>query len=125
MAQGKYAQPGKPPKFKSVAELEEKIQKYFDECNQQGRPLTMSGLAVALDCDRKTIVNYSNKEEYFPTIKRARAIIERSLEEKLVSSNGVVAGIIFSAKNNFGWVDKQEIDQKTNLNGDIQLKWKD
>lgn len=103
---------GRPLLFKSPEELEAKINAYFAECKEQGRPLTVSGLAYSLDIDRRTLVNYSNKDEFFPTIRKARAMVELSLEEKLVSSNGMVTGMIFNLKNNFGWMDKQEIDAK-------------
>jgi len=70
---------------------------------------TMSGLALFLGVDRKTITNYSNKEEYFPTIRKARARIESHLEKKLYGNN--VTGLIFNLKNNFDWKDKSEVAQ--------------
>ena len=69
---------------------------------------TMSGLALHLDVDRKTITNYSNKEDYFPTIRKARSKIEAHIEKRLYGNN--VTGCIFNLKNNFGWKDKSEID---------------
>ena len=69
---------------------------------------TVSGLALSLDMDRKSFVNYSNRDEYFPTIKRARERIAVALEQRLYGNN--VTGIIFNLKNNFDWKDKQEID---------------
>ena len=68
----------------------------------------MSGLALHLDVDRKTITNYSNKEDYFPTIRKARSKIEAHIEKRLYGNN--VTGCIFNLKNNFGWKDKSEID---------------
>ena len=40
---------GRPLKFKSAAELGEKIEQYFSECEKTGEPLTVTGLALALD----------------------------------------------------------------------------
>lgn len=110
---------GRPLAFDSVEELEEKVNEFFtsDDAHiinfKEGQEEkvyapTMSGLALFLDVDRKTITNYSNKEEYFPTIRKARARIESHLEKKLYGNN--VTGLIFNLKNNFDWKDKSEIE---------------
>ena len=84
---------GRPLLFKTVKEVEDKINEYFNYCdnrlingydnktNEQfayisPEPYTMSGLAYYLGIDRKTLLNYSKKEEFFPTIKRARNKVE-------------------------------------------------
>ncbi|MCJ8293566.1 MAG: DNA-packaging protein [Colwellia sp.] len=111
---------GKPLAFKTVEELEDKVEAFFtsDDAHiinfKEGQEEkiyapTMSGLALFLDVDRKTITNYSNKEEYFPTIRKARARIESHLEKKLYGNN--VTGLIFNLKNNFDWKDKSEVAQ--------------
>lgn len=101
---------GRPLKFKSNEELQEKINQYFKDMTEEGRPLTLSGMAVYLECDRQTILNYSKKDEYFGTIKKAKQIVEAYAEEKLISTSGIAAGIIFSLKNNFGWEDRREVE---------------
>lgn len=93
---------GRPPAFESVECLQAKIDEYFDSTETP----TMSGMAVHLGVDRRTIVNYSAKEHFFPTIKAARARVEAFLEERLYQQN--VAGVIFNLKNNFGWTDKTQ-----------------
>ena len=99
---------GRPLMFQSVKELEEKIDSYFKE--ESNKPYTITDLAVWLDCDRKTLTNYEEKDEFFPTIKRAKTKIEANIEK------GALLGLynptfsIFNMKNNFGWQDKQEID---------------
>jgi len=99
---------GKPLKFKTVEELQTKVDEYFDKQEKENKPLTMSGLALSLDIDRKTLLNYSNREKYFPTIKKAREKVEEWVETKLYSNN--VTGAIFNLKNNFDWKDKKELD---------------
>lgn len=110
---------GKPLAFKTVEDLSEKIDAFFesddayiinyvDDVEQKIFAPTISGLALFLEVDRKTIVNYSNREEYFPTIRKARSRIESHIEKKLYGNN--VTGCIFNLKNNFGWKDKSEID---------------
>lgn len=111
---------GQPMAFKTVEELEEKVESFFisddaflinykDGGEEKTFAPTISGLALHLGVDRRTIVNYSNKEEYFPTIKKARARIEAHLEKKLFGNN--VTGLIFNLKNNFDWKDKSEVAQ--------------
>jgi len=106
---------GRPLAFNSVEELEEKIDAYFksEDCYLvQGDDSiyapTMSGLALYLGVSRATIVNYSYKEQYFDTIKKARSMIENHLEQKLYGNT--VTGVIFNLKNNFNWKDKSEVE---------------
>lgn len=105
----KYDHPGQPLKFQSVEELQKLIDKYFDET-----PFTqwmITGLAVALDTSRQTLINYESKDGYFDAIKRAKLKIEYAYEARLAKRGG--AGDIFALKN-FGWKDKQDVDVTTN-----------
>lgn len=112
---------GRPLKFQSADELQEKIDEYFDYCDnriqqvyspKQERvievinpaPYTMSGLASFLGVDRDTILNYGKKEEFFGTIKAARERVHADVETRLMEKNAT--GAIFNLKNNFGWEDK-------------------
>lgn len=100
---------GRPLKYETVEELDEAINKYFADCDMLEEPYTITGLALALDVDRRTLTNYSNKEEFFPTIKRAKLKVENYLEKRLIKDTSTT-GIIFNLKNNFDWKDKQEIE---------------
>ena len=112
---------GQPMKYKTVKDLQEAVDNYFDvdafvedgEGNRTFLP-TMAVLALSLDLDRRTIVNYSHNEEYFPTIRKAKARIEAFIETRLYGNN--VTGCIFNLKNNFDWKDKQEIETKDMTN---------
>jgi len=110
---------GRPLKFKTVEELDIKIQSYFDSCfeevvdgevkkKNQIKPLTITGLAIFLDTSRDTLLDYKEKPEYSDSIKKALAVCENYAEEKLFGNN--VAGVIFNLKNNYGWKDKTEQD---------------
>jgi hypothetical protein len=130
----------KNPKFKSVQELQEKIDAYFESCwaeviikNQYGpvmvpnketgekeplmeriqiRPYTITGLAVALDTTRETLLDYEAKDGYSDTIKKAKAKIEQFTEEQLFQLRNP-AGAIFNLVNNYKrWVNKQETKQE-------------
>ena len=105
---------GRPRKFETVEDIEERINEYWSDCEVNEKPITMAGLALFLGVDRKTLVNYKSmkdafNKDFFPAIKRAKQIIEMSYEEQLLQGKAT-AGVIFSAKNNFGWVDKMDID---------------
>ena len=109
---------GRPPLFTSAEDMQVIIDEYFEECKKINKETgvetfqpTMSGLAYALEMDRRSLCNYSKKEEFFPTIKRAKAKVECALESNLY--NNSVTGTIFNLKNNFDWKDKTEVD---NLN---------
>lgn len=99
---------GRPLLFKNKKELEDRIDKYWEYCAKENKPLTMSKLAVYLGTNRQTLLNYSKKEQYFDTIKKARAMIEAYIEEGLLGKKLNVVGCIFNLKNNFNWRDKYE-----------------
>ncbi len=88
------AKRGRPLKFKSPEELKTRIDEYFEHCKtatitkyfvSKGQviaqeipePKTMSGLAVFLDCDRRNLVNYTDRDEFFPILLRAKQRIEQ------------------------------------------------
>lgn len=99
---------GRPLKFKTVAELQEKIDDYFKTVVP--KQYTITGLAIALDVDRDTLVNYQDRPEYFGTVKSAKTRIEYGYELSLREQGR--SGDIFALKN-FGWVDKTEQDITT------------
>lgn len=111
---------GRPLKFKTVEELEEKVQNYFNTTKRE--EWTITGLALALDTSRETLINYQNKEEYFDTIKKAKDMVEHSYEIDLKKTGRT--GTIFALKN-FDWRDKMETDITTKGekidNSDIDL----
>jgi len=102
---------GQPPTYNNCLDLEFMCDMYFDECKEDGLHPTISGLAVALNMSRRSITNYKNRDEFFPTIKKARLKVEAYLEQKLFGNS--VTGVIFNLKNNFDWKDKTEVDQTT------------
>lgn len=100
---------GRPLKFESVEQLEDKISIYLDDCMEKKRPLTVTGLALALDTTRETLLDYEEKDEFSYTVKRAKLIIQNYVEEYLFNGKNV-AGAIFNLVNNYGWTNKSQTD---------------
>lgn len=107
-------------------DIENKVNDYFNYCNENSKPFTMSGLALFLDCSRMTLYQYENelikfnniseedKKRIIDTVKRAKRMVEAYQEEQLFLGKNPV-GTIFSLKNNFNWKDAQEINNNTNI----------
>ena len=79
---------------------------------------------IKLNMLTEGLINYEEREEFVDTIKKAKQKVLNQLEENLVSGKGSTPGIIFNLKNNYNWVDKQEIkaevDQDITINIDIE-----
>lgn len=96
---------GRPLKFIDKDLLTSKIDGYFTDTKRE--EWTITGLALALDTSRETLINYQEREEYFDTIKKAKDMVEHSYEIDLKKSGRT--GTIFALKN-FDWKDKNETD---------------
>lgn len=109
-------------KYKNAEEMKLIIDEYFDMCNNNRRPYTVSGLARHLGLTRKTLLEYQKKYggEYAVIIEDAKTRIEEFVEACLFKS-GIATGTIFNLKNNFGWSDKQEVEHS----GDVNVKLED
>ena len=103
-------QVGRPLKYQSTEEMQKEIDAYFKKCDENKEPYTVTELAMTIGLDRKQLIMYSGKDEFYYTIKAAKAKVESYAEKSLYRASNVT-GIIFSLKNNFNWVDRQEIDQ--------------
>jgi hypothetical protein len=99
------AEVGRPLKFKSVKELQKKIDSYFALTPKD--EWTITGLALALDTYRQTLINYEGKEDFVDTIKKAKQKVENGYEIDLKKYGRT--GTIFALKN-FDWKDKTEQD---------------
>lgn len=106
------------PKKIRVQKLNNKGEPIFENI----RPLTITGLALALNSSRDSLLDYQNEVQqsipeedrgrYSDAIKRAKSFIENYLEEYMYNGKNQTSAI-FVAKNNFGWVDRRETDLTT------------
>lgn len=124
--------------FESAEEIEALVQEYFEKGVKMktvilGPPNarysiklpvpTITGLCLYLGFEsRQSFYEYEQKPEFTYTIKKARLLIETEYEEMLQAGN--TSGAIFALKN-FGWTDRQEIDQKTEHSGSIDITWQE
>jgi hypothetical protein len=97
---------GRPVKYKTATEMQKAIDAYFAECEIKEKPLTIVGLAYALNLSRQGLLEYSAKDAFSDTVKRAKQRVEMHLEERL--DGAAPTGAIFNLKNNFGWKDQSE-----------------
>lgn len=95
---------GRPLKY-SVEEIIRLSDQYFAITPES--EWTITGLALALDTTRQTLVNYEEKDEFIDTIKKLKTKVENQYEISLRKHGR--SGDIFGLKN-FGWKDKQEIE---------------
>lgn len=121
---------GRPPRYKTVQDMQVKIDAYFLDCEGQaltgdnglpildkyGRevrigqhPPTVTGLALALGfTSRQALLNYQAKKEFVDAITRAKSRVEAYVEERLFDRDGV-QGAKFNLSNNFrGWRERPE-----------------
>ena len=115
---------GRPPKYKTVSEMQDKIDEYFETgrntreviigtgANQKAIQVpvpTITGLCIFLGfCDRASFYDYGKKPGFSHTIKMAKQRMESYYEETMCMG-GNPSGPIFALKN-FGWSDKREIE---------------
>ena len=123
---------GRPPIFKSAAEMQILIDEYLAKCqgtvlkdtngdmvfDKYGQPViinqkppTVTGLALALGFNsRLSLLNYQDKDAFVNTVTRAKSRIEEYTEARLFDKDGS-NGAKFSLANNFKeWREKRELD---------------
>lgn len=144
MAEKKESKPvGRPLKYKSAKEMQERIDWYFEAIKGNSNPdairadlennekfqifwnditdvyPTITGLALALGfTTRDSLINYENRsDEFFDTIKKAKLRVENAIEQRLFHQNAT--GSIFNLKNNFGWEDVNKNEHKGDMTFNI------
>lgn len=103
-------------KYTSVKDLARMSEAYFNHCDQNKEPYTVSGLAYYLGFQsRESLIDYQEKHKFGFAVKRAKLRIQGQLEKWLYIPGRPTIGLIFSLKNNFGWKDQQEIKQSGSI----------
>lgn len=118
---------GRPKAFKSVEELQEKLDAYFADCAERKEPPFIMEMCVFLGICRDTLLEYQKDPIFSDSIKKAKVKCESAIERGILTGKmNAVAGI-FNLKNNYGWKDKTEqtIDNRLSLNFDRSFAEKD
>ena len=120
---------GRPPKFQNPDELEQKVELYFEKCNDDDEPYTVTGLAMTLgisvqglrnyrDCiNDSELLNqftYEEKKRLSCIVQRAYLMCEHYSELKMLDPKVTKSpvGYLFALKNFKGdFVDKVEVEQ--------------
>ena len=117
---------GRPFKFTDPEKLRCRIEEYFNGFLSE--KWTITGLALALECDRDTLLNYEKDKQgqskevppdVIRLIKKAKMMVHNAYELDLRKKGR--SGDIFALKN-FGWTDKQEVDVTTAGHPIIELE---
>lgn len=112
---------GRPPIFETPDELEAATDAYFDKCDKEKRPYTVTGLALALGfSSRQSLDETAKREGFLDSVKRAKLRVECAYEESLLKVRNP-SGCVFALKN-FGWKDEQKIEStSTNINANTDV----
>lgn len=127
--------PGRPQVYTNIKDIEKVIEDYFNSCkgpliDKEGnvlkdgngqpimvyiKPVTVTGLCLSLGfTSRQTLLNYQNRPDLMDAIIRAKLMCQDYAETRLYDKDGV-NGAKFSLVNNFGWVDRQEIETNSSI----------
>lgn len=107
---------GRPATWEDPEAFEKAVDAYF---SQEGEVFTWTGLAIYLGFEsRQSLEDYKKKDGFSYPIKKALLKIENKYEKAIEGRNP--AGAIFALKN-FGWKDKQEVEQSGGTS--ITVKW--
>lgn len=109
-ADGSRPNEGRPLKFGTPEELQDKIDEYFDLTPKE--EWTWTGLALHLDTSRETLREYRERPEFVDSLKKALLKVENGYEIDLKKHGR--SGTIFALKN-FDWKDRIEYDGKEEI----------
>ena len=110
---------GRPRKYETPEEFDEKVFEYQTYCEESGEPVTWTGLALFLGfSSRQSIDEYLKYDGFSDSVKRAKTFVEWEYEKRLCGDKPT--GAIFALKN-FGWADKQELSH-TSPDGSMSPK---
>ena len=105
-------------KHETIEEFQAKIEAYFERQRKEKRPLTVQGLAIALDFkSRQSLLNYEGYTDnedrpFLDTIQKARLLIEENKAEGMLTGDYPTAAVIFDLLNNHGHKNKHETTLK-------------
>ncbi len=119
---------GRPRRFRNARQLRDKIQEYFDLCDRNNRPYTLSGLALYLGfASTRSLKRYGSDckaaAHFRHTIGWAWLQVEDQKHERLLKCDGAAArGLIFDLKVNHGWKATQSGRKGEQKSGGVKVQ---
>lgn len=111
----------RPRIISSPEEMDQRVDEFIALCVDKDLPVTLTGMILHLGLvSRQSLDQYGERPEFYDSVKRAKLIVECGYEQRL--SGNCAAGPIFALKN-FGWKDRQEVDQTVNGNMKHSVDW--
>lgn len=113
---------GRPPKWKTVEDLESDIQAYIEDCNKKDLLIFQTGFADFVGCHIDTVQSYLNEKpsEFSVTLKRMLQCGEVRMANELRKGDNNIPGSIFIMKNCYKWKDKTEQQIESNTKVEIE-----
>lgn len=113
---------GRPLKIGSSEELKSNLDAFFIDCEQKGDVPTVLGMSIWLNCDRRSLLNYSKKESLFPIIKKAMDICTHSIEQRGIKGIGSAPFLMFWLTNNTGdWINQKYERKDIHHSGKVEV----
>ena len=110
---------GRPRIIATPEEMDQRVDEFVALCAAQERPVTLTGMILHLGLNsRQSFDEYASRANFSDSVRRAKLIVEMEYEQRLHGNSPT--GSIFALKN-FGWKDKQDIDQ--NITGRVGVDW--
>jgi len=98
------------PKFKTLLDLQSKIDSYFDCCDEKGLPYTIEDLALALGFShRQDLLGYQGKPSLMEAINKAKLRVGAQKIRQALAGRAKPSITIFDLKNNHGYRDQLDV----------------
>jgi len=108
---------GRARKFLDPDELLVRFCEYFDMCERNGKPYTMTGLSLCLGVSPHTLLDYEKLKEFNPVIRWAKSVIIDQVEARILEGLVNPMGLALWLKNYADYKDKSEVQHT----GEISL----
>ncbi len=103
---------------RSFSEWEKNANLYFSNCEENSEPITVTGLAIAVNMSREALMEFLDKKKNKPGVMMVRLKVENAYEKRMIARGN--SGDIFAMKN-FGWSDKK--DGEENNDTEVKVEW--
>lgn len=108
---------GRPPKYNSPEEMQEKIDEYIDYCRTNDRIPVQGELAYFLGFEsRQSLWDYMQKEEFSYIIRRVKLFCENELNQKALKGEANPQIAKLNLITNYNYKEKLEIDSDVKIN---------